>query len=434
MARTELIRPLPATADAYDPLLELAAPARFVLIGEASHGTHEFYGERAEITKRLIAEHGYTAVAAEADWPDAYRVNLFVRGESDDPSPEDALADFRRFPAWMWRNSDVAEFVAWLREWNDALPAGASKVGFYGLDLYSLHASMEAVVRHLEEVDPAAAQRARERYACFDHFGADPNVYAYTTGSRGVETCEQEVVAQLLDLYRIGADAASRDGRPAADRQFFAEQNARLVVHAEQYYRAVFRGGVESWNLRDRHMAETLDELAGHLGSPESPAKSVVWAHNSHLGDARATELGERGELNVGQLVRERHGRASLVVGFTTYEGTVTAASDWGLPAERKVVRPALPGSWEELLHGMGPSRFMLEPKALSRLGGRRLERAIGVIYRPQTERQSHYFHARLADQFDVVIHIDETHAVEPLERTSEWEEGELPETYPWAV
>jgi erythromycin esterase-like protein len=434
MARAEPMRTLSGAPADYDPVIARAATARVVCLGEASHGTHEFYRERAEITKRLIVERGVTAVAAEADWPDAYRVNLFVRGESDDPTPVEALADFRRFPAWMWRNTDVAEFVAWLREWNDTLPPGASKVGFYGLDLYSLHASMEGVVRYLEAVDPAAAQRARERYACFDHFGADPNVYSYATGSRGVESCEQDVVAQLLELQGIGAEAASRDGRPAADRQFFAEQNARLVVHAEQYYRAVFRAGVESWNLRDRHMAETLDELAAYLGSPERPAKAVVWAHNSHLGDARATELGERGELNVGQLVRERHGRASLVVGFTTYTGTVTAASDWGLPAERKVVRPALPGSWEELFHRIGPPRFMLEPKALRGLGGRRLERAIGVIYRPQTERQSHYFHARLADQFDVVIHIDETHAVEPLERTSEWEEGELPETYPWAV
>jgi erythromycin esterase-like protein len=370
-------------------------------------------------------------VAAEADWPDAYRVNLFVRGLSEDETPDEALSDFGRFPAWMWRNTAVVDFVGWLREWNDALPRGEPKVGFYGLDLYSLHASMEAVVAHLDEVDSEAALRARDRYACFDHFGRDPNVYAYATGSGRAEPCEQEVVEQLLELRRLAADAASRGGAIPDDRRFYVEQNARLVVNAERYYRAVFRGGAESWNLRDRHMAETLEELAAHLERKQGLARTAVWAHNSHVGDARATELGEKGELNVGQLVRERHGRASLIVGFTTYTGTVTAASDWGLPAERKHVRPARPGSWEQHFHELDVPRLVLEP---ARFEGRRLERAIGVVYRPETERLSHYFHARLADQFDAVVHIDETRAVEPLERTSEWEEGEFPETYPWAV
>jgi erythromycin esterase-like protein len=402
-----------------------------VLIGEASHGTHEFYRERAEVTKRLIAERGMTFVAVEGDWPDAYRVNLYVRGASGDETPEDALADFKRFPSWMWRNTDVVEFIAWLREWNDALPADAPKVGFYGLDLYSLHASMEAVVAYLDQVDPEAAQRARVRYSCFDHFGPDPQVYAYEAGIAGAEPCEEEAVAQLIELRMLTAEHARRDGWLDEDRHFYAEQNARIVMDAEEYYRAVFRGGAASWNLRDRHMAETLDELVLHLERTHRPAKGVVWAHNSHVGDARATQLGDSGELNIGQLVRETHARETLLVGFTTWAGTVTAASDWGGAAERKRVRPALDGSWEEVFHRLDAPRFLVSTRGLE---GRRLERAIGVVYRPQTERVSHYFDARLADQFDVVIHIDLTRAVEPLERTSEWETGELPETYPWAV
>jgi erythromycin esterase-like protein/predicted phosphoribosyltransferase len=427
----EAVHPMRGELSDYDALIERAIGARFVLIGEASHGTDEFYRERAEITKRLIAEAGFTAVAVEADWPDAQRVNRFVRGEGDDTGAEEALGDFRRFPVWMWRNVVVAEFVTLLREYNDALAAGTANVGFYGLDLYSLYASMEAVVRYLEGVDPEAARRARERYACFDQFGRDPQVYAYEAGMAGAEPCEQQAVDQLLELRSGAYEGAGHGGHPDADARFAAEQNARLVVDAEEYYRAMFRGGKASWNLRDGHMADTLDELAGHLERTSGSAKVVVWAHNSHLGDERATELGQAGQLNLGQLVRERHGDETLLVGFTTYHGTVTAASDWGAPAERKRVRRALPGSWEELLHERGTSRFWLEPASLP---GRRLERAIGVIYRPETERISHYFHARLADQFDAVVHIDETHALEPLERTGEWEAGELPETYPWGV
>jgi erythromycin esterase-like protein/predicted phosphoribosyltransferase len=425
------VRPVTGSRDDYQPLIERAAAARHVLIGEASHGTHEFYRERAEITKRLIMEGGFTAVAVEADWPDAYRVNRYVRGASDDEDADEALSEFRRFPVWMWRNTVVAEFVQWLRDWNDGLPAGSPKVGFYGLDLYSLHTSMEAVIAFLDEVDPEAAQRARQRYACFDQFGRDPQVYAYETGMAGAEACEQQAVQQLMELRSMAAEAAARDGNIHVDGHFYAEQNARLVVNAEEYYRSMFRGGVESWNLRDQHMAETLEELVAHLERTSGPAKVTLWEHNSHLGDNRATELGQAGQLNVGQLVRERHGRKALLVGFTTYTGTVTAASDWGAPAERKAVRQALPGSWEELLHEQDSPAFLLYPADLP---GRRLERAIGVVYRPETERISHYFHARLADQFDAVIHLDETHALEPLERTSAWEAGELPETYPFGV
>jgi erythromycin esterase-like protein len=425
------LHPLTESGESYDLLLEWATEKRFVLLGEASHGTHEFYRERAEITKRLIVEQGFTAVTAEADWPDAYRVNLYVRGASDDESAEEALADFRRFPAWMWRNRDVVEFVEWLRDWNDGLSPNSPKVGFYGLDLYSLYTSMEAVLAYLDEVDPEAAQRARERYSCFDHFGRDPQVYAYAAAAGDAEPCEEAAVEQLVDLRKLAAQSATSESDVDDDRQFYAEQNARLVVNAEEYYRAVFRAGAESWNLRDRHMAETLQELVAYLERKQGLTRVAVWAHNSHVGDARATEMSERGELNVGQLVRERHRPETLNVGFTTYTGTVTAASDWGGIVERKRVRPALPESWESRFHEMRVPRFLIDPTALA---GRRLERAIGVIYRPETERLSHYFYAHLAGQFDALVHIDETRAVEPLELTSDWERGELPETYPWAV
>jgi erythromycin esterase-like protein len=422
----------------YDPLMDAVGDARFVLLGEASHGTHDFYRERAEITKRLITEKGFTAVAVEGDWPDAYRVNRYVHGASDDAIAIEALADFRRFPTWMWRNTDVVEFIDWLRERNDALPPWETKAGFYGLDLYSLHASMEAVLRYLEKVDPGAAKQARARYACFDHFGKDTQVYGFMTGAGLARSCEDEVVSQLVELRRRAMEYARRDGRVAADELFYAEQNARLVKNAEAYYRSMFLGEVSSWNLRDQHMVETLEALVANLDRQGGSAKIVVWAHNSHVGDARATEMGERGELNLGQLVRARYGRDVVRVGFTTYHGTVTAASDWGAPAERKRVRPALPGSYEAMFHSTGLDRFLLTwreaRKAAQSLREPRLERAIGVIYRPDTERMSHYFRARLPDQFEAVLHFDETRAVEPLERTAEWEAGEVPETFPFAV
>ena len=437
-ALRETAYPMAGSARDYDPLIGRIGEARFALLGEASHGTHEFYYERAEITKCLIAEKNFTAVAVEADWPDAYRLNRYVRGASDDVDAAEALADFRRFPTWMWRNTVMVEFIEWLRAHNDALPPGTEKVGFYGLDLYSLHASMKAVLRYLEKVDPEAAKRARERYSCFDHVGEDTQGYGLMTRLNLSKSCEEEVVRQLLEMQRRAADYVRRDGRLAEDELFYAEQNARLVKNAEAYYRSVFLEEVSSWNLRDRHMAETLDALAAHLGRKGGRAKIAVWEHNSHLGDARATEMGQRGELNVGQLTREKYGSEAVLVGFTTHHGTVTAASDWGEPAERKRVRPALAGSYEALFHAAGRDRFLLivndSDRLAQQLGVARLERAIGVIYRPETELQSHYFRARLPSQFDAVLHFDETRAVKPLETTEEWEAGELPETFPFAV
>jgi erythromycin esterase-like protein len=427
-------QPLTGAPEDYEPLLDLIGDARFVLLGEASHGTHEFYRERAQITKRLIQEKGFTAVAVEADWPDAYRVNRYVRGVSDDTESVEALANFKRFPTWMWRNADILDFVGWLRAYNDARPAGATSVGFYGLDLYSLHTSITAVLGYLDKVDPEAARRARYRYGCFEHFGEDTQAYGYAASIGLSKSCEDEVISQLTELQRRAAEYAGRDGRVAPDEFFYAEQNARLVKNAEEYYRAMFRGRVSSWNLRDCHMAETLAALATYLQGQGQRAKIVVWEHNSHLGDARATEMGQAGELNVGQLVRERYGRDAVLIGFSTYSGTVTAATEWGGPAERKRVRPALPDSYEALFHELDLGRFLVvlrDDAAIASLRRPRLERAIGVIYRPETERLSHYFSARLPEQFDAVLHFDQTRAVEPLERTATWEKGEAPETFP---
>ena len=423
--------------DDYDALLHLIGDARVVLLGEASHGTHEFYRERARITRRLVEERGFGIVAVEADWPDAYRVNRWVRGVSQDGSALAALDGFERFPRWMWRNRDVLGLIEWMREYNGRVPA-ARKVGFYGLDLYSLYGSISAVIRYLEEVDPEAAERARERYACFEHFGEDSQAYGYAASSGLSESCEDGAVAQLMELQRRSAELSARDGHIPEDEHFHAEQNARLVANAEEYYRTMFRGRVSSWNLRDRHMTDTLIALLDHTGRHGRRTRAVVWAHNSHLGDASATEMGEQGEWNVGQLARERYDRDAVLVGFTTYAGTVTAAHDWDEPPEVMRVRPALDESVESWLHGPGLGDFFLPirgERAVGRaLGARMLERAIGVIYRPRTERASHYFVTRVAAQFDALIHLDETSALEPLDPFDSWNPVGIPETYPSGI
>jgi erythromycin esterase-like protein len=421
--------------DGLRPLIDAIGNARLVLIGEATHGTHEFYRTRAELTKALIAERGFNLVAVEADWPDAYRVNRWVRGASDESTPQAALDDFTRFPRWMWRNTDVVDFIGWLREHNAARPA-ADQTGFYGLDLYSLHRSIEAVLGYLGKIDPAAAERARHRYGCFELFGDDPQAYGYASSLGISRDCENEVTSQLVELRRQALDYARRDGRVAEDEYFFAEQNARLVANAETYYRAMFGRRADSWNVRDQHMMETLEALLAHAGRSGRVSRAVVWAHNSHLGDARATEMGAGGELNLGQLVRERFAQDAWLIGFTTHAGTVTAARNWDDPAERRHVRPSLAGSFERLFHDVGIARFLLllrEGPAREALRAERLERAIGVIYRPESERPSHYFRANLPRQFDAVLHIDHTSALEPLERWAV-DEVDLPETYPSGI
>ncbi|MDQ2897314.1 MAG: erythromycin esterase family protein [Actinomycetota bacterium] len=422
----------------YDALLALVGDARIVLLGEASHGTHEFYRERARITKRLITEHGFTAVAIEGDWPDAYRVNRYVSGGRSDPDAEAALGGFRRFPTWMWRNADVLDFVGWMRAHNEGRHRNARKIGFYGLDLYSLGASMEAVIAYLDEQDPASAARARARYECLQPYAGESADYGQAVLLGVGEPCRRRVIEQLVELRRGAGECLLRDGVAADDEYFFAEQNAAVVANAEEYYRTMFGDRAGSWNLRDRHMADTLDHLVEHLDRHGGTARVVVWAHNSHVGDARATEMSGRGELNIGQLMRERHARDAVNVGFTTYTGSVTAASEWGGPAERKRVRAALAGSYEALFHATRLPDFLLCPLAAGDSGMAlrepRLERAIGVIYRPETERQSHWFAASAAGQYDALVHLDATRAVEPLEHAATWELGEPPETYPTAL
>lgn len=431
--RADAITVAGASAD-LDPLLEVIGDARIVLLGESSHGTHEFYRQRALLTRRLLAEKQFAAIAVEGDFPDCARVSRFVKGvEGADATAVDALAGFRRFPQWMWRNQDVLDLVGWLRDFAEGVPE-PRKPGFYGLDLYSLHSSMEQVLEYLDRRDPSAAKEARHRFSCFERYGADAESYGWSA-ALSESGCEEEALQQLLELRRRHVEAL-RAGAHSEDDLFEAEQNARVVAGAERYYRSMMIGRDESWNLRDTHMADTLDEILTHLGRRVSPAKIVVWAHNSHIGDARATGMGARGELNLGQLVRERHGREDTVlIGFTTSGGTVTAAREWGGPAERRRVREPIPQSWEAVLSEAGGGDSFVLPlrgaPVRSALRETRLERFIGVLYLPETERWSHYATARLAEQFDALVHTDVTRAVEPLERTAPWIEGEEPETYP---
>ena len=429
-------QPLCGESSDYDGLIEQCEKAKIVMLGEATHGTHEFYEARADITKRLIEELGFNGVAVEADWPDSWRVNEFVTGSDGDTVASDALSGFKRFPQWMWRNSDVLDFAGWLRERN--IDAGESEVGFYGLDLYSLNESMKAVLDYLRETDPAVARTFSHRYACFDHFGGDPKRYGLFTGTGISKSCEDEVISALADLRRKKGAWLGLDGHRAGEAFFCAEQNASVVADAENYYRTMLRGDVESWNLRDRHMMNTLLAISSHLEALHGRAKIVVWAHNSHIGNASATQMGRRGEFNIGQLAKEHFGAEAVLVGFTTNSGTVTAASDWDAPAERKSVRPGLAHSCEKLFHETEIPRFWLDfskqKEAAELLHHPLLERAIGVIYRPETERESHYFSASVSKQFDALFHFDETRAVEPLERSLTWQAdgvAEVDETYP---
>lgn len=435
--------PLSWVISDYDHIIKVAKDKQFVLIGEASHGTHEFYRARAEITQRLIDEAGYDAIAVEADWPDAYRVNRYVCGKSEDVTADQALLDFERFPTWMWRNKEVEEFVKWLHAYNHRTTEPHEEiipVGFYGLDMYSMGTSVRAVINYLEKVSPDDAKLARERYSCLDHFIDEPQRYGYATESGFAESCEHEIIEQLMELREKQYEYLRYNGFVAEDEYFYAKQNAKVVKSAEEYYRSLYRGGrPNSWNLRDQHMAETLDELADHLSRKlNRDARIVVWAHNSHIGDASATDMRNRKEINIGQLARHEYKDKTLLVGFSTHTGTVTAASEWDAPMERKRVRSSIPGSYENIFFQVSHRNFLLDLRenneAVDLLQEPRLQRAIGVIYRPETERISHYYYTCLPEQFDFMLHYDETNAVKPLETTMQWHKGELEETYPFGV
>ncbi|HBK08343.1 MAG TPA: erythromycin esterase [Acetobacteraceae bacterium] len=420
--------PLPSIDDAaFAAAFDRFGDARVVLLGEASHGTSEFYRARAAITRRLIEHHGFSAVAVEADWPDAAAIDRYVRQKPHQPPN---VVPFTRFPTWMWRNKDVDDFVAWLRQHNAALPP-AGRTGFYGLDIYNMSASIAAVLTYLDRVDPAAAAAARNRYACLTPWSREPAAYGRASLSEGYALCEQPVTRILIDLLQKELQYTRTDGESFLD----AAQNARLVADAERYYRMMYYGSAESWNLRDRHMFETLEHVLAQRGPA---AKVVVWAHNSHIGDARFTDMGtERGELNIGQLCRERFGRGAVLIGFGTDTGTVAAASEWDAPMEIKAVRPSRADSYEALCHQIGHERFLLDLReghqdaARRVLGPPRLERYIGVIYRPETERWSHYAYSTLPDQYDAFLWFDKTNAVTPMPSRVH---GGDDETYPFGL
>jgi protein-L-isoaspartate(D-aspartate) O-methyltransferase len=409
-----------------NPLMDRIGSARIVLLGEATHGTSEFYRMRERITRDLVVNKGFRFVAIEADWPDAARVDHYVRHFRYPPSEWTAFA---RFPTWMWRNTEVRDFVSWLRKHNGTAEAG-ERVAFHGLDLYSLYDSIRSVLNYLDEVDPQSARVARERYGCLTPWQRDPATYGHAALTGSYPTCESDVARTLADLLANRRAYAEHDGERFLD----AEQNARLVANAERYYRIMYYGSRASWNLRDTHMFETLKNLLAFHGAD---SKAVVWAHNSHIGNAAATEMAARGEYNIGQLCREEYGEKAYLIGFGTNSGTVAAATEWDGPMEVKKVRPAHPDSYEHLCHATGLARFMVGLRSRgelcgpTRLGRERLERAIGVIYRPETELASHYFQANLPQQFDEYVWFDDTRAVTPLDTA---EIKGLPDTYPFGV
>ena len=405
--------PVTGEASDHDTILQAARDARFVLLGESTHGTHEYYRERGRISQRLVRELGFGAVAIEGDWSATYRVNLYVRGLGTDRSAEQALGGYQNFPRWMWRNAEFRDFIDALRTWNMAQPP-ERRVGVYGMDVYDVFDAADAVVAYLREVSPAAAERARREYRCFAAYNR--NTHAYGEASRRESrSCQEEAAAVAAEVARV-----PRPADPVgAERHFAAVRSAASVAAGEAYFRAVYAGSL-AWNVRDQQMARNVEEIAAHverLGG--RPGKVVAWAHNTHMGDARATFAAQRGELNLGQLMRQRHGNAALLVGFFTYAGQVMAAPEWDMPGRVYDVRPALAGSYSEVFHQAGVPAFSLilrgNKELAKQFGEPRLQRAIGVIYRPETERQSHYFDARVSDQFDAILFFDRTRAVTPL-------------------
>ncbi|MFZ9610791.1 MAG: erythromycin esterase family protein [Methylococcales bacterium] len=436
MENLYLLRSLAIAIDdgnlAYDQLASELSKSRFVLIGEASHGTAEFYRDRAYLSKVLIRDYGFNAVVIEGDWPDTYELTRYISGQLPRLTGEQALSGFKRFPSWMWRNQEMLHFIEWLQAFNlmnEERHHQGLDIQLLGMDLYSLFTSMEVVTNYLEGIDQEMALNAKKRFSCFDHYDKDSQLYGYMTSySKNRMNCEQEVIDQLLEMLK--------KDKFQDDEYFSAIQNARLIKNAEQYYRNMFSGKVSSWNLRDQHMVETISNIDKFLANKlKSPAKLIIWAHNSHIGDARFTQQGRGGEHNVGQLMRKLYPGETFLLGFTTFDGNVTAASEWGASAECKKVNKALSESVENLFHKVDIPKFYLitkdHPEVIAALPVHSLERAIGVVYLPETERQSHYFYVDIANQFDAIIHIDKTSAVQPIENISIPKDRDVPETYP---
>jgi erythromycin esterase-like protein len=424
-----LARPLRDPSD-LEPLMTRIGNARVVLLGEASHGTHEFYTWRAAITRWLVEEKGFSFVAVEGDWPDCYRLNRFIKNYAGTPAkPADALETFRRWPTWMWANEEVKHLIDWMRGYNDGVPE-AKKVGFYGLDVYSLWDSLHEVMGFLRKKDPAAFASARRAFQCFEPYGEEAQEYARAT-LYGDESCRDEVI-DLLKRVRMTAELADGDGR---DGQFVAEQNALVVKNAEAYYRAMVQSDNESWNVRDRHMAETLDRLLWHHGRG---SKAIVWEHNTHVGDARYTDMADDGMVNIGQLARERYGESdTVVVGFGSHRGTVIAGEYWDAPWEEMRVPPGRLDSWEDVLHKAAKRDmlFVFPPDPSAELSEWRGHRAIGVVYRPEHEQYGNYVPTVLPKRYDAFLYIDQSTALRPLFRPTDAElPEEAPETYPTGV
>jgi erythromycin esterase-like protein len=407
----EAARPLGNPAD-LDPLMERIGDAHYVLLGEASHGTSEYYTWRARLSRRLIEEKGFSFIAVEGDWPDCYRVNRYVKGWPDSgTSAREVLDAYERWPTWMWANEEIVELAEWLRGYNNRRLEG-EKVGFYGIDVYSLWDSLDAVSSYLERVDPAAAEAARQAYACFEPYWEDEQQYALATTSLVPKSCEDEAVAMLRELCERASTCREED----PEAFFNAEQNALVAKNAELYYRTMVGGGSASWNIRDTHMTDTLDRLMQHHG-PDS--RCVVWEHNTHIGDARATDMSSEGMVNVGQLVRERHGVEDVVlVGFASHRGSVIAGRHWGAQMERMQAPPARTGSYEDALHAAGEDDKLLIFSEVADLGpllDPRGHRAIGVVYHPDRERYGNYVPSVLPLRYDALLYLDETHALHPL-------------------
>ena len=429
--------PIKTIAD-LDPLLEQIGDASIVLLGEATHGTKEFYTLRTQITKRLIQEKGFRAICVEGDFPACYNINRYIQHFNGIDSVEKALEDFKRFPTWMWANVEIVKLITWLREWNKEKEF-INRTGFYGLDLYSLYESIEAVIDYLTTIDPKAAQKAFDRYGCFDFAHPDAQKYGHLSAMDDRYGCRDIVVEQLKELQTKAYQYTKDKGVLAQEKQFYAEQNAHIIVDAEHYYRSLFFAtSPYSWNIRDNHMFDTLQQIIHYYQTIGKNQKMIVWAHNSHLGNAQATYMSSRGKINIGQLVKETYGNDAISIGFTTYDGHVTAASNWGESPQCKKVNPALAESYEWLFHQVGIPNFYLNlshaKSSMPELNNTRLERAIGVLYLPSTERQNHYFTAQLLDQFDALIHIDTSHALEPIKKVEGWADPEVPETYPFGV